>query len=447
MTPLAIAVAVALLACPRAAPGQAPVPVEPVVPEVPFDPPVDWDQRDLEGRWALYESRMTKRPAELSGWMKFLQAKKAYALLELIAIYRLNESQLISDLLARMDAPRWLPVMIWIMNYDQGHVYMRVMTTLRSKRPGYTLAWLEKHPEAVYGQAAATLTELKKTAPKREDVSDAPKPLDPAVVLRDLDAPAKLAVFGSRTRAEAGVRYVHQVKRAMDGLVISGRREAKWLEKLLALTTHGNAEIRQAAFLTYTRMRQFVPLDATERALNDDKERPKVREAALMAFSFAQHPRVYAKLHALALTPGHPIWRAAVSRLGDLGDGFTLLHLKNLNTKLKPDQLRLLDAQRDRIRERIAAYKPENMHRGFIQQRLERAAWTDLMCDPLEGTLIPWTLKSLGAHIGTPVVRQGLESLSTDYVPVGGLKKTAFGSMQARVRMYAKRILDVPAAK
>ena len=166
-----------------------------------------------------------------------------------------------------------------------------------------------------------------------------------------------------------------------------------------------------------------------------------MREAALMAFSYGNHPRVYARLHHLALTPAHPVWRATVSRLGDLGDGFTLKHLRDLDRqRLKPDQVHFLNVQRNRIRARIQAVKPKYLHWG-VPQRLERAAWVDLMCDPLESSLVSWTLQTLRQDSNTPSVRKRLETLRKSYVPRGDLGRTTFGSLQSRVRSYARRIL------
>ena len=62
--------------------------------------------------------------------------------------------------------------------------------------------------------------------------------------------------------------------------------------------------------------------------MDDAKETAAIRESALMAFSSISHPQVYVRLHELALETDHPAWPAAISRLNDLGDEFTLeLHV------------------------------------------------------------------------------------------------------------------------
>ena len=76
-----------------------------------------------------------------------------------------------------------------------------------------------------------------------------------------------------------------------------------------------------------------------------------------------------------------------------------------------------------------------------MQTRLERAAFADLMCHPLESQLPSWTLQKIRAQSSNPLVLKELERIRDSYVPSQS-PETLFGSMQTRVRNYAQRILN-----
>jgi hypothetical protein len=58
----------------------------------------------------------------------------------------------------------------------------------------------------------------------------------------------------------------------------------------------------------------------------------------------------------------------------------------------------------------------------------------DLSCDPLEATLVPWTLSTLSARMADPAVRAAVAAL-------GGAKALGGGSVDARVARYAADLL------
>jgi hypothetical protein len=117
-----------------------------------------------------------------------------------------------------------------------------------------------------------------------------------------------------------------------------------------------------------------------------------------------------------------------------------LQHLKPLDApELDPAQQELLKQTRDAISQRVAKEDARTFTK-LIKIRLERAAWADLGCNPLEGTLVPWTRQLIRQHLDTPGVVAELERIQTGYVSAVE-PKTLYSSMQVRVRQYAKQLL------
>jgi hypothetical protein len=172
---------------------------------------------------------------------------------------------------------------------------------------------------------------------------------------------------------------------------------------------------------------------------SDPKEPPAVREAALMAYSYFRHPDVYLKLHVLALQTKHPAWSAAVSRLGEVGNDFTLQHLDRLPTaRLTEKDKKLVFGTKailaDWVQRRNADY-----WQYLVPQWLEYAAWAEQAGDPLRKQLTPWTTRTLAAS-GGPSLDDKLKGLEGSYSPTFRLEGDPAMFAQ-RVRQLARDIL------
>jgi len=410
--------------------------------------PVDiaeWERRDLEGRWVLLKDRLAAEPARGEAWVAFLASRRELELLEWLAIYgeRASHSLDITGVLYRENAPQWLRVSAWLHQAVDSHSRESAEKVLLTRRPGHVLAWLKKHPELVEGGMGSVYKKLVALSPPPADISGALPPLDPRAVLAHLDAPPVVEDFGERKQSEPGKVYVHQVVRAIDGLVASVLRDKAWLEKLFALTGHSNHKVRQAAYLAYTSFpSELIPREAFRAVVFQDAEPPAIREAALLAYSYAVHPKVYLDLHAIALEPRHAGWKAAVSRLGDVGDGFTLGLLEPALKEKAGASASLVDAELARIRERVRGQGPAGVAHS-LGVRLERAAWADVTCNLLEVHLVPWTLESVQKHARDAKVRAALEKIQSSFEP--SARDEPWGLLvRTRVREYAKRLLESP---
>lgn len=126
-------------------------------------------------------------------------------------------------------------------------------------------------------------------------------------------------------------------------------------------------------------------------------------------------PDEYLALHNVASTPKSAEWLGALQRLAASGDGFTRQHLQGLErAKLDAAQNVQLDAILEQIDARLPAETAVTVA-ASLPQRLERAAVADRRCDPLEGTIVPWTGASIAPFASAPQVRAELERLRTSF--------------------------------
>ncbi len=368
------------------------------------EPPVtdaEWDRRDGEARWVLYR-RSSNAPEE--AWIAYAVKRRDWEFLEWLALTSRSGNALLA--LADADAPNWVRCAKW---------------------------------------PAADSHRLQAATGRLDRLKDAGKylpPWDPEVLLAPLVAPPDLAELGDRPKTEPGNRYVHQVVRAIDVLAESALHGEPWAGRLAALVGHRHPRVRRAACLAYgSRPADEVPLAALEARASDEAETPAVRAAAVLGLSYATSPAAYGVLLRIATTPAHPAWRAAVSRLGDLDDGFALEAWKGLDAAAAGAAAQaVLAAQAERIRPRDAATDGAELAARGVPM-LERAAWMDLSCGPFEGTFVSWSLRALHARRGDPEVRGALERARDAYESPHAERGLA-GPLRERVRAYARSVLE-----
>lgn len=341
--------------------------------------PADWADRDVEGKWMHYHRDCAANPKDAdrkANWGKLLGARREFELLELLAIH--EGWRHFGGALARADAPQTFRVAVWNLGGFDSHNSDTARQTLVSRSPE-VLQWLDRHPDAEKGKARA-LRALLAGAPARGPLAQLP-PLDPIQVLVPmLDAPAQLAEFGDRRRAEPKVHYVHQVLRALDGVLVHGEVDAQLVPKVLALVRHREASVRTAAFTTLTGLPGDLVPDQRLLAIADGGDDAAIRRQATVALSFATHPRAHYALLAIATAVGHPGAEAARQRLVELGDASTAALLEDLLPTAAPAQQAALKDLATAVREQLA--KTEWKDPTRLRSWLERAAWLQHIGDP-----------------------------------------------------------------
>jgi len=174
----------------------------------------------------------------------------------------------------------------------------------------------------------------------------------------------------------------------------------------------------------------------TDRADESPGESPGQGQAETVA------PAEWVALHLAAVSaPGSRNWQEAVLKLQQVGDGISVEYLRRIKvSQLKEDDQRILQETIAAIERRLKD-EDDATAVALLQTRLERAAYADLTCNPLEGTLVPWTLKYVGARANHPPVRARLEQLRANYDP-DETAETESSWMTARVQVYITRLLN-----
>ncbi len=369
-------------------------------------PPVsetEWTARDLEGKWVLLSAEIASEPTKIPAWVEFLKQKKEFQLLEWMAIYVPDafKTHGVAEALRASDAPQWIRVVAW---HTAGPFYLghgeQQAQSLLTSAPGLAEHWLQTHKDKIEpweGMIEQLYAGFKKDKFDAVDSSDYLPPLQVANVFNHLPNAKEAVEYSKRQQTVNGVVYIHQVIREINGIVVSGRRDPELLKTVRELTKHSSNDIRQAAFLAHTYILPGTPaterLDDFARVIDDSEESDMIRESALMGFSYHTHPSVLLKLHQVAADPQHAAWSAAVSRIGDIGIGFSVSLLKQLqNTKLADEQSRLLTDSLKRLTQRELANR--NVDAWDMARRIALAVYAKQTNDPNSELIKEWVMQS-----------------------------------------------------
>jgi len=217
---------------------------------------------------------------------------------------------------------------------------------------------------------------------------------------------------------------------------------ARLRDEVLSLTRSLNPKLRLAAYRTLARLRpEEVPLRELFHVVHDMALPDSERVAALRAWTRGPHPEVYVRLHVLAWNVDHPGWSVVMERLAELGDRFTIQRLSNLGFELDETRATIHRQTVARIRAELSTREGA----GQVQALLERAAWADLQCHPLETELVRWTQETITAWTENESAVQVLMRLQRDYEPTPDVLSPMLGGIgdnyARRVRAYALRLL------
>ena len=311
-----------------------------------------WEQMDLECRWVYHCQLLHDANLEVGkAWVQYLAQRGEFAMLEWIALYdrdRAFYKWQVGQALVDANAPGWLRLVDWCQGTSDGHSF-GVINSLLQARPALALAWLNAHPEAkqrhkkVYDQLIENGHEpaesivgflppfdVKTVYPRASAIVKAPR--------HALHAEPLLIDGESKTFEHDPKRlYVHQITREIDGLISQARHQALLPQLLQTLETHPVTELRLHALLAYTFRPPLVPMQRLLAMANDPNESESIREAAFLGFTYGDPSEAYLHCHHVALDIEPTLWRAALSRLGDIGDTATLKLLDEAWLERCPD--------------------------------------------------------------------------------------------------------------
>jgi hypothetical protein len=280
--------------------------------------------------------------------------------------------------------------------------------------------------------------------------------LEAAEALRRLDAPqwARTVHLGLEQRSRRGVSAARAALADRPGYVLD------WFERYPQARETGRAARIDSELRLLTTAREdssaalapwpagSTSLDPLIATIESELESNQVRSAAFLALSYRaiDQPRAWALLHTVARSPGHPAWETSLTRLADLGDGFSLEWLEGV-TPQSLDQMAVLDREKVRLRRRLAA-RDEVQESAGLRVMLERTAWVDLSCHPLESPRGRWMHAWLARRAAREPVHSELERILADYAGDPSLdtkneiNTSLRASLAGRVRAYVRAALE-----
>lgn len=407
----------------------------------------DWDQRDSEGRWVLFEEAVLQNPQENATWIQVFAAEEAWEDLAWVALVRDDVGSPAANALVQNDAPQWLAVETWRLDRVDSHNSGSARTSLTS-RADLFLAWAEAHADELTGTARQFVGELETAghaADPGADVARYQPPLRVDEHLRVLRDAAAAEPFGQRLRAIEGAVYHHQVRRAIAALRVLRAVGPDVVDGLVLAALGAEPSIAREACLAFGHLpSRDVPMDVLLALAEDTDRDATVRDAAFLAATYGPRIPVYVTLHEVVRDPGHPSWEAALSRLAERGDGFTLRWLADLDTGFLSSTRRLqfeltLETVRALAAAQLSADVWQSDQGRVAATLLERAAYADLEGSPVAGALVEWTIEFLrGLPAPDPVpVLPG----DPDYdVPSDLADRFAPGEFEARAAALRERV-------
>jgi len=353
--------------------------------------PADWPQRDLEGKWTHYrrvQQEHAEDPDHSKNWVVLLGQRQEFDLLEWIALF--EGWQLAGPELIRGDAPQAFRAAFWNLGAFDSHNRDNAMRALHAEGDR-VLGWIDKYPVARQSHGLALTLALRQQGHEPEDPGAQLPPHDPMQVLVPmLDTPGELLRFGDRLRAEPKARYVHQVLRALDGVIVVGRNDAMVVAKVARLMGHHLPEIRTAATATLTRLPPASVPWQDLLAMTTDAAEAVQRRNATTALSYSSHPCAFFTLHGIAADADHPGASVALVRLGDIGDAYTATFLRELATA-QPER-EAVAAQLQRVEEHLRA---SQVTAAIARKWLDRVVWLRDTADPRAATAAAATTRML----------------------------------------------------
>ncbi|MCP3914422.1 MAG: hypothetical protein GY711_02570 [bacterium] len=428
-----------------AAQERAPSPEAPAPQLAPPADVSDWQSRDDEGRWSLIvESLVGKEPGAIAQWIPFLARERAHRQLEWIITTRSLGTTDALTALFEADTPGWLRAAAWRVESLDSH-NRDGAKTLIEKKPGLYVAWVQQHRAAVSLAAhklADRLKEQNPALPAADVVERYAPPWTPADMYGPLAIAAAAQPLPQGRRAVQGMLYEQQVERAIDAMATRLRRPSGATDTLAKIAAGANERLALHAILAFSNLASNEVPDRALFGIAADTTRTTARrEAAFLGATYGSPMRVFVHLHEVAKLPADPHWTTALSRLSELGNGFTVLHLRGIGARpsLTQAQSALLDAHAQKIDERakIEVRDMTTRSRAWI----EYAAYADLQCASIEGPLARWTIATLRGGLDQEQMRSTLEAIRDQY-EADPEATTLFGDLGQRVREYAKRVLE-----
>lgn len=416
-------------------------------PVEPFVFPADWNERDLEGRWSVYRRDRDRNTADAERskkWAQALRQREDFEFLEWIAIHEGWGDA--GQSLVSADAPQWMRTALWnLANLDSHHRDEAKKAMLRAG--ARARGWFEKFPVAAQGRGELVLPQLQQYEPA--DPGNQLPPLDGVMLFLPYLDGGKVVEFGDRKTAEKGVRYVHQVVRALGSLTVWGEIGPPEVGKVVRLMRHEHPQVVSAATTVLTTLPgDLLPLDDLWRMTQEGDD--AARQRALLVFSYGTHPRAFFALHRAAVDSDVPLREVALRRLVEVGSSFTVWWLDQTAVPDFPPealtQRALWESMRGEVIDSIRKRPNFPRDAAEMQRWLEREVWGARNGEQLGALYAEW-LRGLAAGDRAAELRRSAALLDGAVGPSRHFGAEEAAAIAKAVRLRLRELLAEPGGR
>jgi hypothetical protein len=357
--------------------------------------PANWAELKAEPKWQTYQRLVGEDVEKRGSFVEALKQEKDWLFLEQVALYSPGayDTHSIGPILSRAKTPNWRRVAGWFARSTGGHGALHTQSLLGAEgEKAKTLGWLNKYEKRLDPGLLAMKNQWVKAGVQPENSeSDLPPHLEDEVFVGIGAAYMKR----EGPMSEANIAWI---ARGIQGWAISQRWGSPWGEKVVDLIEDPDWRIAESASLAFTHGKNnAVPMGILWEVAHDGKKDQRLREAAFLGWSYGSWGEVFIVLHDVAGKPDDALWMPAVSRLGELGNGWTIEMLqeysilkgvKGRRNRLNSDQRRLVQQEIKILRERLA--------KGKLTHDFETTAWASVLGFSRSADMEDWMLKRYG---------------------------------------------------
>jgi hypothetical protein len=373
--------------------------------------PEDWATLENEAKWLACGTLVGEDVERRGRLVEALKRARDWLFLEQVALYMEGafDTHGIGVILSKAQSANWRRLAAWFGKSRGGHGGLHTQSLLGSpEEKAKTLGWLIKHE----ARLDPILLVLKKRwegegLKPEEAKTDLPPHLEDEVF-------AQIDLAIQKREGPVSEAQLRQISRGIQGWATSQRWGSPWAQKVVNLIEDVDWRIAESACLSFTHGKNHaVPMGGLWNVAQDENKDQRLREAALLGWSYGSWGEVFTTLHEIAGVPDHALFMPAVSRLGELGNGWTieLLEEYSLLKGVKGRRGRLSGERRKMVQQELKILQDRFAKGNFLGNDFEATSWAIVLRFDRSADMEEWMLNRYGvAEYATEASRKLLKS-------------------------------------
>lgn len=381
--------------------------------------PPGWRWLPKDGKWWWYDRLAGEDEEKQARFVAALKDRRDWRFLEEMALYVSGAygTHSIGVVLHAGKAKNWRRVSAWFLRTGGGHGAVHTNSLLMAEgEKAETLAWLQKYADKLDPAMVAIRTALEQEGIQPAAEVDAEAPFEEDQVF------AGIARAFKDREEPLSESELARIARGIRGWSTSQRWGSPWALKVVELIEDEDWRVAETACLAFTHGKNnAVPMGILWKVAEDEKKEQRLREAAFLGWSYGDWGEVFPTLHVVAGDPQHAAFMPAVSRLGELGNGWTieLLDEYSLLKGVKGKRNKLSAAQRKLVQQEIKVLGDRFGKQNVLSNDFETTAWSTVLGFHRSADMEDWFLRRYGTlEYATDETRKLIASVRGRNLPV-----------------------------